>query len=82
MSTEKQRLLEAMMLINDVQTLTIDNKWKKYLHQHLVVVEYELQRQLSLINENERRGLQISDSKYADDAEQQRSKLSDSTGTD
>ena len=47
MSTEKQRLLEAMMLINDVQTLTIDNKWKKYLHQHLTVVEYELERQLS-----------------------------------
>ena len=82
MKTEKSRLLAALTHINDVQTLTIDNKWKKYLHQHLVVVEYELQRQLSLINENERRGLQISDSKYPDDAEQQRSKLSDSTGTD
>ena len=82
MKTEKERLLAALAHINDVQTLTIDNKWKKYLHQHLVVVEYELQRQLSLINENERRGLQISSSKYADDAKQQRSKLSDSTGTD
>ena len=82
MKTEKSRLLAALTHINDVQTLTIDNKWKKYLHQHLVVVEYELQRQLSLINENERRGLQISDSKYPDDAEKQRSKLSDSTGTD
>ena len=66
--TEKSRLLAALTHINDVQTLTIDNKWKTHLHQHLVVVEYELQRQLSLINENERRGLKISSSKYTDDA--------------
>ena len=71
MKTEKERLLAALSHINDVQTLTIDNKWKKYLHQHLIVVEYELQRQLSLINEDERRGLQIGSTKYADDAKQQ-----------
>jgi len=67
--TEKSRLLAALTHINDVQNLTIDNKWKTHLHQHLVVVEYELQRQLSLINENERRGLKISSSKYTVDAE-------------
>ena len=67
--TEKSRLLAALTHINDVKTLTIDNKWKTHLHQHLVVVEYELQRQLSLINENERRGLKISSSKYTVDAE-------------
>ena len=69
MKTEKSRLLAALTHINDVQNLTIDNKWKTHLHQHLVVVEYELQRQLSLINENERRGLKISSSKYTVDAE-------------
>lgn len=82
MSTEKQRLLEAMMLINDVQTLTIDNKWKKYLHQHLTVVEYELERQLSLIRSDERRRLSISNQQYADDAKQQRSQLPDPPSTD
>ena len=68
MKTEKERLLAALSHINDVQTLTIDNKWKKYLHQHLIVVEYELQRQLSLINENERRGLEIGSTEFANDA--------------
>ena len=68
MKTEKERLLAALAHINDVQTLTIDNKWKKYLHQHLIVVEYELQRQLSLINENERRGLEIGSTEFANDA--------------
>jgi len=70
MKTEKSRLLAALTHINEVQTLTIDNKWKNHLHQHLVVVEYELQRQLSLINENERRGLQIGNSKYSNVAKQ------------
>ena len=68
MKTEKERLLAALSHINDVQNLTIDNKWKKYLHQHLIVVEYELQRQLSLINENERRGLEIGSTEFANDA--------------
>ncbi len=73
MKTEKERLLKALTHINDVQNLTIDNKWKQYLHQHLVVVEYELQRQLSLINADDRRGLQIGNSEHSDAAEQQRS---------
>tara|TARA_B100000614_G_C14502249_1_gene475137 strand:+ start:104 stop:331 length:228 start_codon:yes stop_codon:yes gene_type:complete len=75
MKTEKERLLAALAHINDVQTLTIDNKWKKYLHQHLVVVEYELQRQLSLINENDRRGLQIGNPEFTHAAKQQPEKL-------
>jgi|TARA_B100000287_G_scaffold27313_2_gene25995 hypothetical protein len=72
MSTEKERMLKALTLINEVQSLTKDNQFEKYLHQHLIVVEYELQRQLSLINADERRGLQIGNSEYADDAKQQR----------
>ena len=73
MKTEKERMLKALALVNDVQTLTKDNQFEKYLHQHLIVVEYELQRQLRLINEDERRGLQIGNAEYADDAKQQRS---------
>ena len=60
----------ASMQINNVMKLTRDNKWEKYLHQHLAVVEYELQRQLSNINANDRRGLQVSSEEYADAAEQ------------
>ena len=75
MKTEKERMLKALMHINDIQTLIQDNKFEKYLHQHLIVVEYELQRQLSLINENERRGLQIGNPEFADAAKQQPEKL-------
>ena len=70
MKTEKERMLKALALINDVQTLTKDNQFEKYLHQHLIVVEYELQRQLRLINEDERRGLQIGNSEYSDATKQ------------
>ena len=71
MSTEKDRLLETQMLINDLYKLTKDNKFEKYLQDHLIVVEYELQRQLSLINADERRRIQIGNPEYADDAKQQ-----------
>tara|TARA_R100000329_G_C7526736_1_gene185773 strand:- start:209 stop:457 length:249 start_codon:yes stop_codon:yes gene_type:complete len=82
MNTEKDRLLEAQMLINDLYKLTKDNKFEKYLHQHLIVVEYELERQLSLIRADERRRLSISNQQYADDAKQQRSQLPDTPSTD
>ena len=82
MSTEKERLLQALTHINDIEKCIIDNKWKKYLQDHLIVVEYELQRQLSLINADDRRRIQIGSTEYSDDAEQQRSEFSDSTSTD
>ena len=82
MNTEKDRLLEAQMLINDLYKLTKDNKFEKYLHQHLIVVEYELERQLRLIRADERRRLSISNQQYADDAKQQRSQLPDPPSTD
>ena len=82
MKTEKERMLKALVLVNDVQTLIKDNQFEKYLQDHLIVVEYELQRQLSLINADERRRIQIGNPEYADDSKQQRSKLSDLTSTD
>ena len=82
MKTEKERMLKALMHINDIQTLIQDNKFEKYLQDHLTVVEYELQRQLSLINADERRRIQIGNPEYADDAKQQRPELPDITGTD
>ena len=71
MKTEKERMLQALTLVNDVQILIKDNQFEKYLQDHLIVVEYELQRQLSLINENERRRIQIGNPEYSDVAEQQ-----------
>ena len=68
MKTEKERLLKALTLINDIEDCIIDNKWKKYLQDHLIVVEYELQRQLSLINADDRRRIQIGNPEYSDDA--------------
>ena len=82
MKTEKERMLKALMHINDIQTLIQDNKFEKYLQDHLIVVEYELQRQLSLINADERRRIQIGNPEYADDAKQQRPELPDITGKD
>ena len=82
MKTEKERMLKALVLVNDVQTLIKDNQFEKYLQDHLIVVEYELQRQLSLINADERRRIQIGNPEYSDDAEQQRSEFPDSTSTD
>ena len=71
MKTEKERMLKALTLVNDVQILIKDNKFEKYLQDHLIVVEYELQRQLSLINADDRRRIQIGNSEYSDVAEQQ-----------
>ena len=73
MKTEKERMLKALTLVNDIQVLIQDNQFEKYLQDHLIVVEYELQRQLSLINADARRRIQIGSPEYADDAEQQRS---------
>ena len=69
MKTEKERMLKALMHINDIQTLIQDNKFEKYLQDHLIVVEYELQRQLSLINAAERRRIQIGTEEFVNDAE-------------
>ena len=82
MKTEKERMLKALVHINDIQSLIKDNQFEKYLQDHLIVVEYELQRQLSLINADERRRIQIGNPEYSDDAKQQRPELPDFTGTD
>ena len=82
MSDKKTRLLSALTQINNVTALIKDNEWEHYLQQHLCVVEYELQRQLSLINANERGRLQVGSTELSDAAKQQRSQLSNSAGTD
>jgi uncharacterized protein YqgV (UPF0045/DUF77 family) len=79
---KKTRLLQALAQINNVTQLIRDNEFEHYLQQHLCVVEYELQRQLSLINENERGRFQVGSTKLSNAAKQQRSQLSDSAEAD
>jgi uncharacterized protein YqgV (UPF0045/DUF77 family) len=79
---KKTRLLQALAQINNVTQLIRDNGFEHYLQQHLCVVEYELQRQLSLINENERGRFQVGSTKLSNAAKQQRSQLSDSAEAD
>ena len=78
---KKTRLLEALSHINSVDKLIIDEDYHGYMGNKLLMIEIELQRQLQLIT-NERRRLSSSNQQYIDDAEQQRSKLSDLTSTD
>ena len=78
---EKARLLMALQQINNIADLIQDNKYKDFMYSRLVSVEVELQRQLTNITYHERRRIQVSSKEHADDAEQQRSKLSDLTST-
>ena len=78
---EKERLLLALQQINNVTQLIQDNQYKDFLYGKLIGIEVELQRQLTNLTYHERRRLQGSSSEYADDAEQQRSQLSNLTST-
>ena len=78
---EKERLLLALQQINNIVNLIQDNQYKQFLYGKLISVEVELQRQLTNLTYHERRRIQGSSTEHADDAEQQRSKLSDLTST-
>lgn len=78
---KQDRLITALQYIHSVDKLIIDEDYHGYMGNKLLMVEIELQRQLQLIT-NERRRLSSSNQQYTDDAEQQRSKLSDLTSTD
>lgn len=78
---KQDRLITALQYIHSVDKLIIDDDYHNYMSNKLLMVEIELQRQLQLIT-NERRRLSSSNQQYTDDAEQQRSKLSDLTSTD
>ena len=78
---KQDRLITALQYIHSVDKLIIDEDYHGYMGNKLLMIEIELQRQLQLIT-NERRRLSSSNQQYTDDAEQQRSKLSDLTSTD
>ena len=78
---EKERLLLALQQINNITQLIQDNQYKDFLYGKLIGIEVELQRQLTNITYHERRRFQNGSQQHVDDAEQQRSQLSDLTST-
>ena len=79
---QKTRLLTAIQQLHNVANLIQENDYRDYMCGKLIMVQVELERQLTNLIHNERRGIQNCDQQYVDDAEQQRSKLSDLTTSD
>jgi len=79
---EKTRLLTAIQQLHNVANLIRENDYRSYMCGKLIMVQVELERQLTNVIHNERRGIQNCDQQYFDDAEQQRPQLSDFAGTD
>ena len=82
---KKERILLALQDIHTVTKLIDGIDYHGYMINKLIMVEVELERQLTNLIHNERRGIQSSTPEYAADAkfstEQQRSEFSDSAGT-
>ena len=79
---KKERILQSIQQIHTVTKLIDDIDYNGYMGSKLIMVQVELERQLTNLIHNERRAIQGSDQKYFDASEQQRSQLSDSAGTD
>ena len=45
--TERERLSIALNQIDNVTSLLENNEWKTYLYNHLSPIKYELERQLT-----------------------------------
>ena len=79
---EKTRLLTAIQQLHNVANLIKENDYRDYMCGKLIMVQVELERQLTNVIHNERRGIQNCDQQHFDDAEQQRPQFSDFAGTD
>ena len=79
---KKERILQSIQQIHTVTKLIDDIDYNGYMGSKLIMVQVELERQLTNVIHNERRGIQNCDQQYFDDAEQQRPQLSDFAGTD
>ena len=78
---KKTRLITALSHLDSVEKLIIDEDYRGYMGNHLLMVEIELQRQLQKLT-NERRRIPIRHKQHLNDAKQQRPELPDFTGTD
>lgn len=45
-------LLAAIQQVDNIVSLLEENEWKNYMYQHLSPVRYELERQLSILENN------------------------------
>jgi len=45
-------LLAAIQQVDNIVSLLEENEWKDYMYQHLLPVRYELERQLSILENN------------------------------
>ena len=79
---QKTRLLTAIQQLHNVANLIKENDYRDYMCSKLIMVQVELERQLTNVIHNERRGIQNCDQQHFDDAEQQRRQFSDFAGTD
>ena len=79
---QKTRLLTAIQQLHNVANLIKENDYRDYMCGKLIMVQVELERQLTNVIHNERRGIQNCDQQHFDDAEQQRSELSNLTTSD
>lgn len=52
---EKINLILALTQVENIAKLTENNQWKDYLYSHLSPIKYELERQLTLLNDKSQR---------------------------
>jgi len=45
-------LLAAIQQVDNIVSLLEENEWRDYMYQHLLPVRYELERQLSILENN------------------------------
>tara|TARA_B100001113_G_scaffold224475_1_gene184310 strand:- start:158 stop:403 length:246 start_codon:yes stop_codon:yes gene_type:complete len=79
---KKERILQSIQQIHNVTKLIDDIDYNGYMGSKLIMVQVELERQLTNLIHNERRAIQRSNQQYSDASEQQRSQFSDFAGTD
>lgn len=53
MNENKTKLILALQQVNNLTSLLSGNQWEKFLYSHLIPIEVELQRQLSIENNKE-----------------------------
>ena len=46
---EETKLILAIMQVENLVSITKDNEWKDFLYGHLMTIQVELERQLSLL---------------------------------
>ena len=49
--TEMDRLFSAIHQLDNIVMLTENNEYKQYIHSRLISIKYELQRQLTNLND-------------------------------